>query len=109
MQRIKLSGGRIMIPRKWRLKVLNWLGAGYLTVDHDDYTIGEVGLAVSSPHIEIDGLSFNVMPAQGGTIVQLRRYDRKNDRNDSSTHVIAEGQDIAETIGKIVALELWKA
>jgi hypothetical protein len=89
--------------------MLNWLGAGYMTVETDDYTIGEVGLTVAGPHIEIDGLTFNVMPAQGGTIIQLRRYNSKDDRNDSSTHVIPEGQDIAETIGKIVALELWKA
>ena len=98
-----------MLPKKWRLALLNWLGSGYMTVRADD-DICEIGLnPVSSPHIEIDGLSFNVMPAQGGTIIQLRRYDRKNDRSDNATHIIAEGQDVAETIGKIVALELWKA
>ena len=62
----------------------------------------------SGPSIEIEGLTFNVMPAQGGTIVQLRKYDDKLNRNSYSTHIIAEGQDVAETIGKIVAIELWK-
>ena len=63
----------------------------------------------SDPSVEIEGLTFNVMPAQGGTIIQLRKYDDKLNRNGYSTHIIAEGQDVAETIGKIVAIELWKA
>jgi hypothetical protein len=64
---------------------------------------------VENAQVTVDGLNFTVMPAQGGTIVQLRRYDRKNDRNDNATHIIPEGQDIAEHIGKIVSIELWKA
>lgn len=100
-----------MIPRKWRLAILNWMGAGYMTVraDDDDYNSQPVALGVERNRIDVEGLNFNVMPAQGGTIIQLRRYDRKLDRNDNSTHVIPEGEDIAETIGKIVAMELWKA
>ena len=100
-----------MLPKKWRLALLNWLGADYIKFEYDD-NLNQCDLAVPSPsiaHIEVDGLSFNVMPAQGGTIVQLRSYDRKNDRNNNSTHIIAEGQDVAEAIGKIVAIELWKA
>ena len=97
-----------MLPRKWRLAILNWLGAGYMTIERDDCYPVEVE-NISSPRIDIDGLSFNVMPAQGGTIIQLRQYDRKTDRHNNSTHIIPEGQDVAETIGKIVAMELWKA
>jgi hypothetical protein len=97
-----------MIPRKWRLAMLNWLGAGYMRIEQDDYALVETGLAVSSSHVEIDGLNFNVMPAQGGVIVQLRKYNHQKDRNETSTHIIAEGQDVAEHIGKIVAIELWK-
>ena len=100
-----------MIPRTWRLKVLNWLGAGYMTIERDEdcYPVSTNSIGIGSPQIDVEGLNFNVMPAVGGTIVQLRKYDRKLDRNDNSTHVIPEGQDVAETIGKIVAMELWKA
>lgn len=97
-----------MISKKLRLKLLNWLGAGYMRVETDDCEIYQAVASINRPHIEIDGLTFNVMPAQGGTIVQLRNYDRKNDRNDTVTHIIPEGADIAEHIGKIVVLELWK-
>jgi hypothetical protein len=100
-----------MIPRTWRLKILNWLGAGYISVDRDeDYHAKEIALSpVRQPSVDIEGLSFNVMPAQGGVIVQLRKYDRKADRNDTATHIIPTGDDVAETIGKIVAMELWRA
>ena len=95
-----------MIPRTWRLAMLNWLGAGYMTIERDEsYPIEDI----RSPSVDVDGLSFSVMPAQGGIIVQLRKYDDKSSRSTYSTHIIPEGQDIAEHIGKIVAIELWKA
>jgi hypothetical protein len=97
-----------MIPRKWRLAILNWLGAGYMTIERDDDYTGLSDLDIG-PSIDINGLSFNVMNAQGGVIVQIRKYDEKSTRSNYSTHVIPEGEDVAETIGKIVALELWKA
>jgi len=97
-----------MLPRKWRLAILNWLGAGYMTIEQDD-TYSMSAVEDISPTIDMNSLSFTVMPAQGGVILQLRKYDEKASRNDYSTHIIAEGQDVAETIGKIVALELWKA
>lgn len=75
--------------------------------DQDCYPVAVE--TIGSGRIDVDGLNFNVMPAQGGTIVQLRQYDRKTDRHNNSTHIIAEGQDIAEAVGKIVAMELWKA
>lgn len=98
-----------MIRYLWD-RMLKW-GWDYnrdLRVSDSDFEIEKISL-VETNHVTVDGLNFTVMPAQGGTIVQIRRYDRKVDRNDMSTHIIAEGQDVAETVGKIVALELWKA
>ena len=98
-----------MIPKKWRIKFLNWLGAGNLVVDDDDDDrYNQTCIVEESPSIDITGFSFNVMPAQGGVIVQIRKYDDKLSRNNYTTHIIAEGQDVAETVGKIVAMELWK-
>lgn len=97
-----------MLPRKWRLKILNWLGAGYMTANSDDDEIYSIGEVDGGPSVDINGLSFNVMPATGGIIVQLRKYDEKLSRTNYTTHIIADGQDVAEHVGKIVALELWK-
>lgn len=61
----------------------------------------------SDDEIDMDsGFRFTVMPARGGTIVQLRGYNRKHDRRSYSTHVIPEGEDIASSIGYIVSMEL---
>ena len=100
-----------MLPRTWRLNILNWLGAGYMKIHKDElYDDGSRITVDDMPSsIDITGLSFNVMPAQGGTIVQLRKYDDKLSRNNYSTHIIVEGEDVAKAIGKIVAIELWKA
>jgi hypothetical protein len=66
-------------------------------------------VAVGARSVDVEGLSFNVMSAQGGTVVQIRHYDRKTDRNNNVTHVIPDGEDIAERIGQIVSLELLRA
>ncbi len=57
---------------------------------------------------EIDGIRFTVMPARGGTIVQLTSYNRAKDRNDTITHVIPDGEDISDAVGRIVSMELWR-
>ena len=79
-----------------------------MTIERDDSDLVAIE-DIRSPSVDVDGLSFSVMPAQGGIIVQLRKFDDKTSRNAYSTHIIAEGQDVAEHIGKIVAIELWKA
>jgi hypothetical protein len=66
------------------------------------------GMAIrESGEADIEGMRFTVMPAEGGTIVQMRVYDRKRDENNTKTYVISDTeQDIAHRIGQIVALEL---
>jgi hypothetical protein len=58
---------------------------------------------------DIEGMRFTVMPAEGGTIVQMRTYDRRKDESNTRTYVIPETeQDVAHRIGQIVAMELFK-
>jgi len=59
--------------------------------------------------VDVEGLTFNVMSAQGGTIVQIRTYDRKTDQTRTVTHVIPEGNDISTAIGHVVSLELLRS
>jgi len=82
-------------------KIRRWLQ------EEDCYPV-EVAVNTGARAVDVEGLSFNVMPAQGGTIVQIRHYDRKTDRNNNTTHVIPEGEDIAKTIGHIVSMELLR-
>jgi hypothetical protein len=58
---------------------------------------------------DIDGMRFTVMVAEGGTIVQMRNYDRRKDETRYKTYVIPDTEgDIANHIGQIVAMELIK-
>ena len=63
----------------------------------------------ASDSVSIDGIAFNVMPANGGVIVQTRQYDRKTDRHNTITHVIPDGEDVAERVGQIVSMEILRA
>ena len=91
---------------KWlKRKIRNWLEN-----TRDDIYPVESASPVVRNGVDVEGLSFNVMPATGGTIVQIRhQYDHKNDRQRLSTHVIPEGEDIAERVGQIVSMELLRA
>ena len=75
-------------------------------LDRDDSI---VALSPTVRDVDVDGLNFNVMSAQGGTIVQVRHYDRKTDRNNTITHVIPDGEEISERIGQIVSMEILRS
>jgi hypothetical protein len=55
-----------------------------------------------------NGLRFSVLSALGGTIVEIRHYDQKTDRNRNIVHVIPDGEDISVRIGQIVSMELLR-
>jgi hypothetical protein len=46
------------------------------------------------------------MPARGGTVIQVQKYDRRKDESNTTTYVIPEGEDIAQEVGRIVSMEL---
>ncbi len=53
-------------------------------------------------------LHFKVYSAVGGKVVEFRRYDRKIDRNDTTTYIITNDQDFGERISKIATMEKLK-
>ena len=53
-------------------------------------------------------LNFRVFSAVGGKVVEFRRYDRKTDRNDTTSYIITNDQDFGERISKIVTMESIK-
>lgn len=90
---------------KWlKRKIVAWVKEDW----YNSQPVAEVS-PVGARAVDVEGLSFNVMPAQGGTVVQIRHYDRKSDRNNCITHVIPEGEDIAERVGQIVSMEILRA
>ena len=102
-----------MIPRTWRLKLFNWLGAGYITVEQDECNqpMGKYApITLREDHsIDLDDpIRFKVQAVQGGTIVETSWRDHKTDNIDRKMHIITPDQDLSESIGKIVSMELLR-
>lgn len=53
-------------------------------------------------------ISFNVQSVEGGTLIQTRWYDEKQDRHETKLHIVTSEENLAEAIGKIVTMELLK-
>ena len=54
-------------------------------------------------------LNFRVFKAVGGRVVEFRRYDRKTDRNDTSTYIITDDEDFGDSIARISTMENLKS
>ena len=59
--------------------------------------------------ISATGIKFEVYRANGGTIVETRRYNRKTDDNIYELHVITDTQDVGQEIGRIITMEALKS
>ena len=55
--------------------------------------------------IDSNGMNFTVFRANGGHVIETRRYDRKRDHSDHSLHIITDDKDLGEEIGRIITFE----
>lgn len=53
-----------------------------------------------------DPIVFKVQAVTGGTLVETRWYDYKKDENRVKLHIVTQEENLAESIGKIVTMEL---
>lgn len=53
-----------------------------------------------------DPIMFKVQAVSGGTLVETRWYDHKKDENRVKLHIVTQEENLAESIGKIVTMEL---
>jgi hypothetical protein len=54
-------------------------------------------------------IQFTVYSANGGRVVETRRYDRKTDRNTNGLYVINNDADFGKEIDKIITMEALKS
>ena len=59
--------------------------------------------------ISATGIRFEVYRANGGTVVETRRNDRRTGDSLYELHVISGEQDIGQEIGRIITMEALKA
>jgi len=55
--------------------------------------------------IDARGMNFTVHRANGGFIIETRKYDIKRDQTDNGLHIITDDKDLGEEIGKIITYE----
>ena len=67
------------------------------------------GLKVGRQETSIDqperAIQFTVYTANGGRVIETRRYDRKTDRHSNNLYVITGEQDFGREIDKIITME----
>jgi hypothetical protein len=80
-------------------RIRNWLG-----LDPDEYG-DSISINREGPNIQSNGFRLNIYSASGGTIVETTKYDRKNDEDRNSLHVITEDKDLGQELAKIITIE----
>jgi hypothetical protein len=75
--------------------------------DHSDRE--EVAISEDHCRIGATGIKFEVYRANGGTVIETRRPDRRTGDSIYELHVVSGDQDIGAEIGKIITMEALKA
>ena len=66
-------------------------------------------VASDSTSIDMENaIRLSVLPAQGGCVVEIRTFDRKNHNWENKAHIIHESEDVAHRVGQLVALEILR-
>ncbi len=95
---------------KWFKKmVASWARQGNNYDEENCKTSRLISTAENASISDDPVLNFKVYSAVGGKVVEFRRYDRRSDRNDSTTYIITNDQDFGERISKIATMENLKS
>ena len=126
-----------MIPKSWRIRIFNWLGAGKITLIQDKpqeytpmsttYTLGggsglQYNYNTPQPQAQQMQLgnptiNFNVAKANGGWIVQVNPQQTYNtltlgginETKPSELYLIHDDEDFDAALGRIVTASCLKA
>lgn len=53
-----------------------------------------------------DPIRFKVQAVNGGTLIETRWYNHKKDESYVKLHIVTQDENLADSIGKIVTMEL---
>jgi hypothetical protein len=75
--------------------------------DMSNLIMSSTAISRSEPSIDQPerAVQFTVYNANGGRVVETRRYDRQKDRNQNGLYVITADQDFGHEIDKIITME----
>jgi hypothetical protein len=80
----------------------NGIGRGNVSISLGDELCDDSLNSIDLP----DPITFKVQAVSGGTLVESRWYDYKKDENRVKLHIITQEENLSESIGKIVTMEL---
>jgi hypothetical protein len=66
-------------------------------------------LSTGERSIDANGFTLKVFRANGGTIIETRKYDMKRDTSNNGLYIITDDKDLGDEIGKIITMEGLKA
>ncbi len=99
---------------KWISKKVKqaWDNARNEASPESDYmkvsTIGGGPKSAINPSLRSNGMSFTVYQANGGHVLEYQYYDPKTDHHTNSLHLVPAEQDLGQTIGHAITLEMLK-
>lgn len=69
-----------------------------------------LGLQVGPPSIDQPerAIQFTIYNANGGRVIETRRYDRQKDRHTNGLYIVTSDQDFGREIDKIITMESLK-
>jgi hypothetical protein len=78
------------------------IGRGNISISLDETLCDDSPSDINLP----DPIVFKVQAVSGGTIVETRWYNYKKDDHVTKLHIITQEENLSESIGKIVTMEL---
>jgi hypothetical protein len=99
-QRIRRAKRQEKMKLTFKQKIRNWL-----MNDGEDQADEYIPQDIEGSRLDSNGMRLQIYKASGGYVVETRSYDRRKDENLNTMHVITEGQDLGNELGKIVMME----
>ena len=97
--------------RKFKRWLRNWLEDSNKIEVESNYPISirRGGVGRANPSISSDSeygsVTFRVVAARGGKVIEANRWDNKNDRETTTLYVVPDTEDLTQSIGKIITME----
>jgi hypothetical protein len=99
-RRIKYAG-EVPMKRTLKQKLRSWLLDEETSPPNDDICIDENSFNLSRER----SIKFEIHNANGGRVVQTRRYDAQKDRHFENLYIITSDQDFGRELDKILTME----
>ena len=96
---------QFMKKRTLKQRFKDWLFDDNSNSIPNDIQIDEDSVNLSREN----SIRFEIHQANGGRVVQTRRYDARKDRNVEGLYIIAPEQDFGREIDKIITMEALKS